>query len=154
RPSAGGGRLLLHRLLGELEAVQLGVEAARREERLVRALLDDAPLVEDDDAIDRADRGEAVGDEQRGAPAPGALQRVLEAGLGVAVDVGGGLVEDEDRRVAVERAREGDELALPRGEVAAALQHGGVEPLRALLEEIERADPLERALHLLPIRRR
>jgi hypothetical protein len=35
----------------------------------------------------------------------------------VDVDVGGGLVEDEDARVGDQRAGEGDELALARGQL-------------------------------------
>ena len=54
-------------------------------------------------------------------PSHDRLERRLEARLGVAVDARRRLVEDEERRVAVERAREREELALARAEVRAAL---------------------------------
>jgi hypothetical protein len=90
-----------------------------------------------------------VGDDERRAARHGAVERALQARLGVAVDVGRGLVEDEHGRVAVERAREGDELALAGGEVRAALEDGRVEAPLAPLEQIERVDALERARTLL-----
>ena len=55
-----------------------------------------------------------------------APQAVLDPGLGVNVDVGGGLVEDQDARVGDQRAREGQELALAGRELDAALAHLGL----------------------------
>jgi hypothetical protein len=52
-----------------------------------------------------------------GAPHEQPAEAVLDAALGVEVDVGGGLVEDEDAGVGDERAGEGDQLALAGGEL-------------------------------------
>ena len=90
------------------------------------ALLGDAAVLEHDDAARLADGGEAVGDHDRGAPGEQAAQALLDVALGVEVDVGGGLVEHEDARVGDERAGERDQLALPRGQLGAALAHLGV----------------------------
>ena len=49
-------------------AVQRGVEPAARDQLVVRALLDDLPVLEHDDQVGAADRREAVGDDERGAP--------------------------------------------------------------------------------------
>ena len=92
--------------------VEARVHAALRDELLVRPHLDDAPLVEDDDAVGRADGRQAVRDDDRRAPAHDLLERALEARLGVRVDARGRLVEHEQRRVAVDGARERDELPL------------------------------------------
>jgi hypothetical protein len=44
--------------------------------------------------------------------------------LGLGVERGGGLVEDQDLRVAQHRARDGDALALAAGELPAELARG------------------------------
>jgi len=100
-----------------LKRVEAGVEAAAPEQLVVGALLGEFPTGEHQDAVDGADGGEAVGDDKGGAVAEQRVQGLLEPGLGDAVDAGGGLVEDEDRGVAVERAGEGEELALRPGAV-------------------------------------
>ena len=58
-------------------------------------------------------------------------QTLLHQQLGEGVDVGGGLVQDQDARVGQQRAGEGDELALAHAEVAAALADGRVVAVRA-----------------------
>ena len=98
------------------------------------ALFDDAAVFEHDDLAGAFDRGEAVGDDDRRAAGEQPPQAGLDARLGVDVDVGGGLVEDEDPRVGDEGAGEGDELALAGGELDAALADLGVVAL------LERAD--------------
>ena len=90
------------------------------------ALLDDAAVLEHDDPPGLADRGEAVGDHDRGAAGQQAAQAVLDAPLGVQVDVRGRLVEDQDARVGDQRAGEGDQLALAGGQLRAALADLGV----------------------------
>ena len=88
---------------------------------VVGALLGDAAVLEHDDPPGLADRRETVGDHDRGAPGQQTAQALLDAGLGVQVDVGGGLVEHEDARVGDQRAGERDQLALAGRELRAAL---------------------------------
>ena len=76
------------------------------------ALLGYLAAFEDDDLARSADRGEAVGDDYRGTAMEEALEAALDRFLGADVDVGGGLVEDEDAGLGEEGAGEGDELAL------------------------------------------
>ena len=87
----------------------------------MRALLDDAALVEDDDAVGAAHRREAVGDDERRA----ALHQVREGAgderLGLGVELRGRLVEDQDRGVLVDRPRDREPLALAAREPGAAL---------------------------------
>ena len=54
----------LGRLPGELGVVQVGVQAARREEFLVRAALGDPAGVDDQDLVGFPDCGQAVRDHQ------------------------------------------------------------------------------------------
>jgi hypothetical protein len=51
------------------------------------------------DPVGVADRGQAVGDDQAGAASEQHLQRPLDRQLGEAVDVGGGLVQDQDAKL-------------------------------------------------------
>src|SRR6186997_1546369 len=51
----------------ELDAVEAGVQPAGLQEFRVRPALDDAPLVEDEDAISVANRGQTMRDGDRGA---------------------------------------------------------------------------------------
>ena len=65
-----------------------------------------------------------------------ALQRPLDRGLGLVVDGGGRLVEDQDRRVFEQRARDGQPLALAAGELLAALADDRLEAVRHALDEL------------------
>jgi hypothetical protein len=94
------------------------------------ALLGDPAVLQDDDPPGLPDRGEAVGDDDRGAAGEQAAQAALDAGLGVDVDVRGRLVEDQDRRLRQERPREGDDLSLPGLELGPALSDLGLESVR------------------------
>ncbi len=87
----------------------------------MRPLLDDPPVLEDDDQVGAPDRREPVGDDERRPSGEERAQRELDAPLGSDVDARGRLVEDEDARVGEERARERDELALAEREPRAAL---------------------------------
>src|SRR5690349_6826123 len=84
-----------------------------------------------------------MSDDEGGAIAQELLERALQARLGVAVDARRGLVENQDRSVAVEGAREGDELAFTGRKFRALLADLGVEPTLAREEQIEGADALE-----------
>src|SRR4051812_38786311 len=106
----------------------------------MRSLLGNLPLLEDDDFAGAADGGEAVGDDDRGAAVEEALEAALDRLLGADVDVGGGLVEDEDARLGEEGAGEGDQLALPGRELYAALADFGVQALGQLGNELGGAD--------------
>src|SRR5438876_2111759 len=69
-----------------LQLVEAIVDTARVEQLAVRALLDDAALVQHDDAIDVLDRRQAVGDDDRGPAAHQLLQRVLDQVLRLGID--------------------------------------------------------------------
>src|ERR1043166_3860743 len=122
---------LLDLFLQRLLPVQLRVIPIVREQRLVRAALDDAAVVEDDDVVGVLHRGDAMGDDQHGPPLPDLAQRPQDALLGLRVDGAQRVVEQEDQRVADERAGDGGALLLPARQRDAALADDGLQSLRA-----------------------
>ena len=101
----------------------------------MRAALAQLAVVEDEYLVGALDGREAVRDDDGGAVAQDALDGPLDELLGLGVDGAGRLVEDEERRVEGERAREGDELLLADREPRAALAHLGLEALGQALDE-------------------
>ena len=85
------------------------------------AVLDDASVVEHQDAVELAHRRQAVGDDDGRAAAHQRVHGVLDQGLRLAVETRGRLIEDQDRRIGQEGARDRDPLALAAGELHAAL---------------------------------
>ena len=77
-----------------------GTTALRSIELVVGALLDDAAVVEHDDAVGEVERRAAVGDEERRPVRHDLAQRIVDRLLGPGVDGAGGVVEDQDPRVA------------------------------------------------------
>ena len=105
----------------ELERMEAPEHAVLAQELVVGAFLHDAALVEHGDPVGEADGGQAVRDEDDG-PALGEIgESLLHDVLALGVEIGGGLVQDEDRGILQERSREGDPLPLPPGELHAAL---------------------------------
>src|SRR6185503_15772452 len=123
-------------LEGVLAVVELAVAAAAREQLGVGAALDDAPALEHEDLVGRADGREAVRDHEGRAAAPQARERVLDVALALAVEARGGLVEDQDARLGQQRARDRDALALAAGELDAALADDRVVALLEAAHEL------------------
>ena len=73
----------------------------------------------------------------------------LHQALALRVERAGRLVEQQDRPVGEQRARDRKALALAAGQLDAALAERGVEALRQALDELERAGPLARGEHLV-----
>src|SRR5262249_34659694 len=103
-----------------LQAMQRGVAATGLDQRLMRAVLDQAAGIEGDDAVGGAHGGEPMRDDQHGAPLGDALHIVLDDALALIVERARRLVEDQDARIADERARDGDALPLAAREQGAA----------------------------------
>ena len=119
----------------------------------VRAGLDHAALLEHDDPIGVADRGQAVRDDQPGVLLEQPGERRLDQAFGVAVDARRRLVQDQDLGVGDQSAGEADQLALPERQVAAALLEFGLVALRQPHDELVGADRLGGLDHLVPGRR-
>ena len=88
--------------------------------------LDDAAVVEHDDLVGVAHGREPVRDRDRRPALREPVERLLHEPLGLGVERARRLVEDEDRRVAQDRARDRDPLLLAAGEAVAALADDGV----------------------------
>ena len=101
------------------------------------------------DAVAARGRGDAVGDEEHRALRGLPLDGLEDRRLGLRVDGGERVVQDEDLRLPHEGARERDALLLPARELHAALAHDGVEPLgqpERLLEHLRLARGVADAL--------
>ena len=86
--------------------------------------LDHLAVLQHDDDVGRAHRLEPVGDQEGGATARGLEQPGLHLGLGVGVQPGRRLVEQQERGVAQDGPGDGQPLALPaRQGLAAVAQH-------------------------------
>ena len=142
-PVAGGGE----RIRGQPGEQSLVARTAHAELG-VRALLDDPALLEHDDPTGELERRAAVGDQQRRAPGHVLAQSVVDRLLDRRVHGAGGVVEDQDRRVREDCARERDPLPLPAREREAALADHGLVSLWQLLDELVGGGRARRRLDL------
>ena len=98
------------------------------------AALDDLSTVEDHDLIEFADGVDSTRDDDDGSSGENPPELRLDAALGLRVDRGERVVEDEDAGIEGERAGECGALALPPGEHHAALADEGVVALRQVCD--------------------
>ena len=115
---------------------QVPVDAVTAQQRLGRAVLHQAAPLEHQDAVEVAHGGQAMRDRQHGAAAHQAAERLADELLGCAVERGGRLVEQQQRRVLEERARDGDALALSARQPHAAIADDRVEAFGQLGDEL------------------
>ena len=73
----------------------------------------EATLVEEEDPLGELDRFRSVGDQEGRTSHHESLQRNPDLVKGFPVQMGGGLVQDEDPGVSEEEPGQGDQLALP-----------------------------------------
>ena len=111
------------------------------------ALLGDLARLDGDDPVALADRRQAVGDDDHGAAMGDHPQVLLDDLLALGVERRGRLVEDQDPRIADQRAGDGDALALAARQVGAALLDDRVVAVRELEDELVRAGKLGRRDH-------
>ena len=116
-------------------------------------LLDQAALVEHQHLVGVLDGRQAVRDHQRGAVGHQVIERVLHQALGLGVERGGGLVEDQDRRVLEHRARDRQALALAARQPAALAADAALQAFGQALDEFHRVGAAHRAVQILPVDR-
>ena len=119
----------LHAL--ELAVIELGIEAALRQQGVVVALLHDVAILHHKDDIGLTDGGQAVGHDKAGAALHHPGKGSLNAHLGAGVDGGGRLVQNQHGGQAEHHAGDAEQLLLALTDVAAVLGDDG-ERARAL----------------------
>src|SRR6267378_8562252 len=105
----------------ELQVVQAAVETVPREEMVVTAALHDPAFGQHDDEVRMLYRGEPMRDHEYGAMRHQPLDGLLHQPLRFGVERARRFVENQNRRIAQERARDRDALALAAAEPGAAL---------------------------------
>ena len=96
-------------------------------------------VLEFEDAVSAGECRGAVGDHEDGEVAvedlDGLEQGIEDAGFVVGIEGVGGFVQDKERRLAKERAGDGEALALAAGEQDAAVAGDGVESAGEVVDE-------------------
>ena len=105
----------------KLQLRQPRIEPAGRSQRLMRALLDNAALVEHQNTIARQHRRQPMSNDNRGALTHQLRKRRSNLGLAFGVERRGRLVEQQQRRIAQDCARDRNPLPLSARERNAAL---------------------------------
>src|SRR5262245_33911867 len=131
-----GDRLAFGPLIPELESVKRSIAAPLAQEFLVPSGFDDRAVLDHEDAVGMHDRGQAVSYDQRGSAFTQMTHRVLDLALRFAVEGSGRLVEQDDRRVLDQRARDRDALALPARQLQPVLTDRRVVSSRKAHDEI------------------
>ena len=111
---APAGRRLL---VAQLQAVERGVASALAQQFVMAAGFGDRAVLDDKDAVGIDDGVQPVRDHDRRAALAETLDGALHLPLGFGIERGGGLVEQDDRRVLEQRARDRDALALAAGQL-------------------------------------
>jgi hypothetical protein len=119
----------------ELQRRQVGINTTQRHQRGMGAGFDDAAVFHDDDAVGALHGRQAVRDDDGGAADHRRLQRALHQALGLGVERAGRFVEQQQRRIFQQGARDRDALALAAGQAHAALAQEGAVALRQALDE-------------------
>lgn len=128
--------------------IQGRIRAVRFKQALVRALLDDFSMVDDQNHVGLTDGRKPVRNDERGCALHQRVRRLLNQHFGFRVHGAGGLVEHENLRLGDHRAGEGNELFFARGELVAALAHVRVIALFELGRDAVCADRLSRRIDL------
>src|SRR6266498_2048174 len=89
----------LNRQSFELTHIQMMEESLRIQQLSVCTLFDNLAVLDDDDVICIANRGQAMSNDKTGSTFHQTQQCFLDARFGACVHAGGGFVEDENARV-------------------------------------------------------
>ena len=120
----------------ELGREEGAISAVARDQLGVGAGFDRRAVFDHENPVRANNRLQAVRDDDRGAAGLESLQRLLHLALGFGVQRRRRLVEQQDRRVLENRARDGDALALAAGELRALFADVGVVAVGELQDEV------------------
>ena len=127
---------------------QIRIVAVLGQQLVMRAELDDAAADQHRNLVRVTHRRDAVRDEERGATLHDALQLAQDLLLGVGVDAGKSVIQDQDPGITDDRAGNGRALFLSAGESDAALADHGRKTGRELLKFAPDVRRLRRLEHL------
>src|SRR5437660_8211387 len=122
----------------ELQVVQAAVLTVRGQQMVVTAALDDPAFGQHHDEVRMPHRCEAMRDHEDGAMGHQPVDGLLHEALRFGVERARRFVENQDRRIAQQRARDCDALALPAAESRAALAQHRVIAFRQTHDEFVR----------------
>src|SRR3954463_3569849 len=105
----------------ELQVIQPAVQSVGGQQMRVTPALDDPAFGKHDDEVGVLHRCEPVRDHENGAMRHQAFDRLLYQALRFSIECTGRFVENQDRWVAQQGARDRDALALPAAESCAPL---------------------------------
>src|SRR5919112_3732588 len=102
----------------KLQIVESTIEASAAKQLFMASLLDDLSSVEHHDLVGISDRGQSVRNHEDRSALHQPLDRLLNQPLRLGVQCAGGLVQDENRRVAKQRPGDGYPLPLAPGQAS------------------------------------
>src|SRR5688500_3959563 len=129
---------LLIRHILKLHGVKPLIVAAPDEKLVVGSRLHDSPPVHDDNSVGPLDRGQAVSDDQRRPMFHQIAERELDHPFGFRIQRRRRLIENEQRWVPQNCARDGQPLPFSAGKLDAFLPHHRPVALRKPLDELVR----------------
>src|SRR5579864_6339092 len=110
-----------------LNFVQIRISAVGCKQLVVSSLLDDLSISNDKDQVGAANSAQMMRNQHGSSALHQAIQRFHHGLFGLGIEARRGLVENKNRGVANDGARDGDALPLSSGEGRAALaNHGGI----------------------------
>ncbi len=118
------------------------------------AVLDDATMIEDHDLVDRVQRGQSMGDDQRRATPHQIDDGRLEAPFGLRVDTSGRLIEHEQVGVTQPHASERQKLRLARRQSGATRAERALDATVRKRSEADALQRIDRRQHRWARRRR
>src|SRR5437899_9431187 len=103
--------------------MQPGVSAAASNQFRVRSAFPDLSAFQDENFVRSANRGEPMRDHESGSPNHQVSERLLHEHLGFGIQLRGGLVENQNRRIFQDGARDGDALPLAAAQARSAFSN-------------------------------
>ena len=134
-------------LRGFFSCVKLVITPFLGDELVVGAPLDNAALLQDHDAVGVLNGAEPVSDDKGGAPSHQGVHALLDQGFGAGVNGGGGLVQNQHRRVGHGGPGNGQQLALALAQVGAVPGEDRVVPIGQAADEPSALASLAAAMH-------
>ena len=115
------GRTVIQHETARLAAPEPMIGAALRQQLLVRAVLDDTAAIKHENPVEVSDSRQAMRDDHHGFAFHRGGERLLDSLLSHRIQARSGLIQNEDRRILEDHARDRDTLPLPAGELYSAL---------------------------------